>query len=894
MIGKTLDHYRVLQELGRGGMGEVYAAEDLSLDRKVALKFLPDAFVGDPERMARFEREAKLLASLNHSNIAAIYGLEQAEGKRFLVLELVEGETLAQRLNKGALPIDEALGVCRQIAEGLEAAHEKGVIHRDLKPANVMITEGDKVKILDFGLAKALSDETQSVDSSQSPTLTFTEGMTRPGVILGTAAYMSPEQAKGKAVDKRADIWAFGCILFECQTGKRAFQGETVTETLAAILKGEPDWQALPPTTPSNIRFVLSRCLQKEPTQRFHNAADLRLVMDEARGIGEETAPAKNPRFGWIIAAIFIVLSAILAPYAYMYFLEKTPATAHPIRFQIGLPEKVSLAWGGRFEISPDGRHLVFAGAGADGVMRLWVHSLDALEARFLPGTESDRFTTYFWSPDSRYIAFDAGGNKLKKADITGGPVLPICDVSQFAQGGSWNHEGAIIFEDGPVLKRVPAAGGIASVLLSKPNSVLRYPTFLPDGRHFLFWQYSTKPIGGGVYLGSSDSKPGEQLSKLLLPNVSAPVWAPSQDSGPGQILFLRDQTLMSQRFDDRRLELVGEPIQVAEQVGSFAMYGFFSASTNGVLVYRCGAAGAAYSQVMELDRQGKGQSSEGFLGGNPSGLAFSPDGARVAFNTSNDIWLRDFARDQNARFTFGQGYNVMPVWSPDGLNLIFASDRDGGIANLYQKAASGVKQETLLLKSENSKCPTSWSRDGRFLLYTERNLKTGTDLWVFSLGSDRKRIPLLITKDNESDGRISPDLRWVAYVSDESGRNEIYVRGFSQASGTLSETGGKWQISVGGGMGPRWRGDGKELYYRALDGKVMVVEIASGVTFQCGTPKTLIKAPPDLSVDYFGIPISVFDVNPDGNRFLLATPRMESSSTPFTVVLNWTALLKK
>jgi len=313
MIGNTLGHYRVGEPLGRGGMGEVYVADDLSLDRKVALKFLPDAFTGDPERMARFEREAKVLASLNHPNIAAIYGLEQAEAKRFIVMELVEGETLAQRLSKGPLPLDEALGICRQIAEGLEAAHEKGVIHRDLKPANVMITEGDKVKILDFGLAKALSDETRSVDSSHSPTLT--EAMTQPGVILGTAAYMSPEQAKGKAVDKRADIWAFGCILYECLAGKRAFEGETVTETLAAILRGEPDWNPLPAATTPNIRFILQRCLERDLSRRFHDAADVRIEMDEARSIGKPEMPLKRPLLAWFAIEItsmkLIVLRAI-------------------------------------------------------------------------------------------------------------------------------------------------------------------------------------------------------------------------------------------------------------------------------------------------------------------------------------------------------------------------------------------------------------------------------------------------------------------------------------------------------------------------------------------------------------------------------------------------------
>ena len=407
MIGKTLGHYRVGEQLGRGGMGEVYLADDLNLNRKVALKFLPDVFTGDPERMARFEREAKLLASLNHPNIAAIYGLEQAEGKRFLVLELVEGETLAQRLSKGPLPVEEALGVCRQIAEALEAAHEKGVIHRDLKPANVMITAGDKVKILDFGLAKALADETQSVDSSQSPTLT--EAMTRPGVILGTAAYMSPEQAKGKAVDKRADIWAFGCILYECLTGKRVFEGETVTETLAAILKGEPDWQALPATTPPNIRFVLRRCLEKDMSRRFHHAADLRIEIEEARDIGEATAPVKRPWLAWSWAAIAIATGDRIGSPALSLFPRQAPAQPSQCAFSVAIPGAASAALPA---VSPDGCRIAFvatrgwnkACCGFDRSMR-W-------RADPLQGTDSALYP--FWSPDSRFIGFGAGG-KLKK-----------------------------------------------------------------------------------------------------------------------------------------------------------------------------------------------------------------------------------------------------------------------------------------------------------------------------------------------------------------------------------------------------------------------------------------------------------------------------------------------
>jgi serine/threonine protein kinase len=880
-------------------MGEVFLADDLSLDRKVALKFLPEAFTGDPERMARFEREAKLLASLNHPNIAAIHGLEQADGKRFLVLELVEGETLAQRLSKGPLPVEEALGVCHQIAEGLEAAHEKGVIHRDLKPANVMITAGDKIKILDFGLAKALADETQTIDSSQSPTLT--EAMTRPGVVLGTAAYMSPEQAKGKAVDKRADIWAFGCILYECLSGKRAFEGETVTETLAAILKGEPDLQALPAATPPNIRFVLRRCLEKEMSRRFHHAADVRIEIEEARDISEATVSKKQPLL-WVAWSVAGTLFLSLAIIALVNFRGKPPSAASPIRFEI-LPH-VKLDWGDPFAISPDGRSLAFSAICPDNVVRLWVRDLDSLEARSLPGTESKSNTIppFFWSPDSRFIAFDAGG-KLKKIDITGGPAQTICDLSVIAAGGSWSRNGVIIFRTGQGLKQVSAAGGIASPL-SKPDPVRHlggqwYPAFLGDGRHFLYWQESDKPETTGEYIGSLDLRPEEQGSKQLVATAFPTIYVSSQDSYPGQILFLRDQALMAQQFDDKRLELVGEPIPVAERVGSFGNFGFFSASTNGVLVYQNGGA-LQTTQAMWYDRQGKGLGAAGEAG-LILGLALSPDSSRAAISLDRlgvrlspacDISLLDSARGANTRFTFGQGSSVQPVWAPDGRNIVFSSNRDG-IYNLYQKAASGAKDAELLLKSSDPKYPTSWSSDGRFLLYTAVDPKTKDDLWVLPLEGDRKPMPFLRTEFNELDGHFSPDMRWVAYVSDESGSDEIYVRGFSQGSAASSDTGGKWQVSVGGGTGPLWRKDGKELYYRAPDGKVMVVEITAGTVFQSGTPKPLFQVS-SVPTDLLPIPLSIWDVTSDGNRFLLTTPTMETTPTPFTVILNWTALLKK
>jgi serine/threonine protein kinase len=897
MNGKTLGHYQVGEQLGRGGMGEVYLADDLNLNRKVALKFLPDAFTGDPERMARFEREAKLLASLNHPNIAAIYGLEQAEGKRFLVLELVEGETLAQRLSKGALPIEDALGICRQIAEGLEAAHENGVIHRDLKPANVMITEGDKVKILDFGLAKALSDDTQSVDSSKSATLT--EAMTQPGVILGTAAYMSPEQAKGKAVDKRADIWAFGCILYECLTGKRTFEGETVTETLASVLKNEPDWQALPVTIPASIRFVLRRCLEKDMSWRFHCIGDLRILIEDGRDIGEATAPVKRSWIAWCVASLCLLVAFALA---FLHFHEKAPSASESQRFQIPLPEKTNLVGSGVFSLSPDGRWLAFAATGSDNVSRIWVRPLGSLEARPLPGSENDGGTPYFWSPDSRFLVFWTG-EKLVKIDISGGPRQPLCDYRMLVIGGSWNRDGVIIFgsnHQGVGLMQISARGGSPSRLttpaVSRQESSHKFPFFLSDGRHFLYWRASRKPEYDGLYVGSLDAKPEEQSSKRLMETTYGTIYVPSSDSGPGHLLFLREGILMSQPFDERRLELAGDAVAVAEGIGSFRDFGYFSASSNGILVYR---AGIGDRRVTLINRRGEVLGTTGEPGDYPT-LAFSPDGTRAVVSRGEGaegvrhliLWLHDFGRGTNTPLTFSSSTNVSPVWSPDGRRIIFASNRTG-VFNLYQKDASGVKDEEPLPKSSDPQIPSSWSSNGRFLLYSAQDPKTQYDLWVLPLEGDRKPMSFLRTEFNEVDGHFSPDLHWVAYQSDESGSNEIYVRIFSTNSGASSQTGGKWQVSVGGGMGPRWRSDGKELYYLAPDGKVMVVEVTPGTVFQPGKPKSLFQAPSNLE-SYLGIPLPSWDVASDGNRFLLMTPAPGAKQVPFTVVLNWQAGLKK
>jgi Tol biopolymer transport system component len=576
----------------------------------------------------------------------------------------------------------------------------------------------------------------------------------------------------------------------------------------------------------------------------------------------------------------------------FLYLRQKAPPVAEPVRFEIG--PRANLAWAGSFAVSPDGRHLAFAAADSDGPVHLYVRDLNVLEARQLSSTESPFIPPFFWSPDSRFIAFDAGG-KLKKIDISGGPAVTICDLSGNAIGGSWNRDGVIIFGTNVEgLKRVAAAGGTASRISKLDGQNM--PAFLPDGRHFLYFQASDRLESQGVYIGSLDSEPVEKGSRQLIITSFGAAYVPSPDAGPGQIIFLREQALMAQRFDDKKLELVGEPMPVIEKVGSFGKTGFFSASTNGILVYRSGGE-EPYGRAMWFDRQGKALGAAGEAGV-PKGLTISPDGAQAAICLdkpgliATDVWLLDSARGAKTRFTFGQGLNVQPVWSPDGDKIVYASNRDG-VYDIYQKAASGAKNEELLLKSSDAKFPTSWSSDGRFLLYGAQNAKTKADLWVLPLEGDRKAMPFLRTEFNESDGHFSPDTRWIAYTSNESGRSEVYVRGFSHGSEASSETSGKWQISMEGGMGPRWRRDGKELYYRAPDGIVMVVEVKAGTAFQSATPKPLFQAPSNLET-FLPIPLPNWDASGDGNRFLLMTSAAEGTPAPFTVVLNWQAELKK
>ena len=887
--GIRVGHYEILAPIGAGGMGEVYRARDTRLKREVALKVLPDAFAGDPERMARFQREAEALAALNHPNIAQIYGVEE----RALAMELVEGKTLA-----GPLPLETALNYARQIAGALEAAHEKGIIHRDLKPANIKVTPQGVVKVLDFGLAAIAQASAGSASSAaDSPTLTISISPTVPGMILGTAAYMSPEQARGKPVDKRADIWAFGVVLYEMLTGQCLFEGETISDTLIEVATKEPDWDRVP----QKVRRLLRRCLEKDPKKRLRDIGDVESLLEDAPQEGTVRSAPSASRLGLVASIVAVVVTLALAALAFIHFREKPPDLPEPVRFQIPAPEKSSFTVGAC--VSPDGRRIAFPATGQDGRTVLWVHSLDSLESRPLAGTEGNAGQV-FWSPDSRFIGFVVS-DKLKKVAASGGPPQTVCDLPASWRGGGWSRDGVIVFGVmGKGLMRVSEAGGAASPLTTLDSSRQEMfhanPSFLPDGRHFVYMGLSTALEKSGMYLGSLDAKPEQQGSKRLVATISNAAYAPSSDPNLGHLLFVREGTLMAQAFDARRLELTGEAVPIAEGLPETGRP-LFSVSTTGVLVYRGGVVYLPTTHLTWFDRAGKILETVGEPGQYNS-LALSPDGTRVVFDRNDprvagrglgglrgntDIWLHEFSRGTSTRLTFDPGYDWMAVWSPDGNRIIFVSDRDG-FFNLYQKVSSGAGIEEGLLKSSGTKYPYDWSQDGRFLLYAVAAQKY--DLWVLPLtGDDRKPMPYLQTESSAFQARFSPDSRWVAYTSDESGKYEVYVRPFPAASG------GKWMVSRGGGNQPRWRRDGKELFYISADSKLMAVDVAAASgTFQAGIPKALFAAP--IWGGGATNNVTRYDVTADGKKFLinsLPTETTATPSSPITVVLNWQQTLQ-
>jgi len=826
------------------------------------------------------------------------------------VMELVEGPTLADRIKAGPIPIDEALRIAKQICEALEYAHERGIVHRDLKPANVKVTSADAVKVLDFGLAKAIEGDPASFDISTSPTLT--RMATMQGVLLGTAAYMSPEQAKGKAVDRRADIWAFGCVLYEMLTAKMAFSGETVTDTLAAVVMKDPDWSQLPANTPTRVRVLLQRCLQKDAKQRLRDIGDARISLEEVLSGAPEPifataagARAQLPTWRralpWALAAAFALALAALA---FVYFSVKIPVAAEPVRFDIPMPPQTSFVFASGFHISPNARELAFAGSNPDGTNRLWIRDMGLSQARPLAGTESGADLPFFWTSDSKYLVFQQNG-VLKRIEVSSGVVDTLCDVSPAALGGSSNRDGIIIFGLGDRgLMRISANGGPASPLTtldpSRGEFQHVFPSFLPDGRHFLYLRVSSNLSDSGIYIGSLDASPAKQDSKRLLATTLRVEYVPSSsDPNEGQLLFQTSGgTLMARPFDARSFEFTGDPVPVEEHVGQYINGGEFSASPNGVLVYR--AAGAsAESQPRWFDRQGKivGTVGEPDVYNSP---ALSPDGNRIVAGRGAAeeaaLWLFDSSKGTNTRLTFGSGEATDPIWSPDGKRIFFASN-SGGISDLYQKLASGAAGEDLLLKSSENKWPSDISHDGRFLLYSSLDPQTKDDIWVLPLQGEQKPFPFLRTPFDELNAHFSPDVRWVAYESYESGRDEVYVRPFDPESSATdaSGAGAKWQVSYGGGALPLWSGDGKELYYLTSDAKVMEVDVTESPAFQAGTPKFLFQAPPLADIPSVR-PTGKYTL--DGKRFLFISATGQGSQAqdqgPFNVVLNWQAALKQ
>ena len=913
--GVHLGAYEVVALIGAGGMGEVYRARDPRLGRDVAIKVLPPAFSADPERLQRFEQEARAAAALNHPNILAVYDIGQhpSEGSGpaapYIVSELLEGETLRERLqqapatvrsaggeaiDQSALPVRRAIEYAVQIAHGLAAAHEKGLVHRDLTPENICVTSDGRVKVLDFGLAKLTQAEPSAIGASVAPT---SPPHTQAGVVLGTTGYMAPEQVRGLATDHRSDIFAFGAILYEMLGGQRAFRGDTTVDAMTAILKEDPlELPAAERHIPPALARIVDRCLEKNPGARFQSTGDLAFALEALSGhsgateavVGAAAIPGTRTRLAWVLTAIFAVAFLAAGASAARMYLQRAPADAVVYRTLILPPAGVN--WSSaipalRFVLSPDGRRLAFVATGTDGRTLLWVRPTDALEARALAGTEN--VVMPFWSPDSRFIAFNAGGY-LKRIDVSGGPPLTVAESIGNNQG-SWNQDDVILFAPraGP-LYRVPASGGTPSpvtTLDAASGDVQHWNAFfLPDGRHFLYHVVGSKTRGANdaraIYVGSLD--PTEK-PRLLLEGGSNAQYA------SGYVLFMRDDTLMAQAFDADRLELTGNAATVAADVqigGNTGRTGAFSVSQTGVLAYQT-RSGDGSSRLFWFDRTGKQIAALGDQA-DYGGVELSPDGTRAAVNVldparrTRDIWLYDVARGLRTRFTFDPAEDDFPVWSPDGSQIGFGSARMGQF-DLYVKPSSGAGTEELLYHEARSVSPSSWSPNGHSLLYFYSAAgPQGSDLRVLPLSGDRKTSVFLQTPFNEDAGTFSSDGRWVAYQSNESGRNEVYVAPFPGP-------GGKWQISTAGGASPRWRRDGREIYYLAPNNRLMAAPVSGeGSAFQVGVVQSLFEARPRP-----GVLARPYDVSADGQRLLVNT-LVQEASAPITLVVNWTAALKK
>jgi Tol biopolymer transport system component/predicted Ser/Thr protein kinase len=891
VIGSTVSHYRVTSKLGEGGMGEVWRAEDTKLGRDVALKVIPDSFAGDVERLERFEREARVLAALSHPNIAGIHGLEDVGGKRFLVMEVAEGETLSERIAKGPLPVEEAVRIAVQIAQALEVAHDKGIIHRDLKPGNVVVAPDGRAKVLDFGLAKAMGIHPLSGNSgqnTQSPTLA--PGMTQAGMLLGTAGYMSPEQARGKEVDRRTDNWAFGCVLFEMLGGRRAFDGETVTDVLGAIVHKEPEIAQLPSSVPPRIRRLLERCLQKDPRRRLQSVGDARIALEEwlekPEAADAEARPAAaGPSWRswplWAAALVAAVAGTLLG----MTLLQPARIAEPQRRLEVAVGGRSFFSGlGSSVVLSPDGRHLVTV-VGDGSATELWLRPLDQLDGtRLVSGAGTETPYQPFFSPQGDWVGY-VTPQTLKKVPLTGGAPITLASV-QRSRGASWGPDDTIVIATTAAsgLSLVPAAGGEPRPLTTldeeRGEVTHRWPQWLPGGRAVLF-TVGVQDVGkfDDATLEVVEVATGER--KVVHRGGTYGRYVPS-----GHIVYIEGETLFALPFDVERLEPTGSPVPVVEGVSTSLGEGGaqYSFSRTGMLVYLGGGVGAPKYPALWVGRDG-GTSPLLSEPGTYAHPRLSPDGTRLALTVLRDdnwdIWIYDLARDVSTRLTFSESYDGDQIWSPDGSEILFTSSRTGKTISFRKRADGTGEAEPLMAEQGDQTYATSWSTDGRYVM--GQRLGEGLDLWVLDLESGEVE-DYLSSPFTEALGVFSPDGRWVAYQSDESGRAEIYVRRFPTG-------GGKWQISDGGGAQPTWSANGRELFYRNNEGLMVVPVDGSGSSFQADKPRSLftgsfLGGTQGLSVQ--GFSFSDYDATRDGQRFVLFPQEAEGPGSHVTLVTRW------
>ena len=896
--GTRLGPYEVLAAIGAGGMGEVYRARDTRLDRIVAVKVLPESLAADPQFRERFDREAKAISALEHPHICALYDVgEQSPSTgsgptvAYLVMQYLEGETLESRLSKGALPLDRALEYATQIADALDKAHRAGIVHRDLKPGNIMLTKTG-AKLLDFGLAKATAPAGSAAGLSMLPTTPA--NLTAQGTILGTFRYMAPEQLEGREADARTDIFAFGAVLYEILTGKKAFDAKSQASLIGAIMQAElPPIATVQPLVPPLLDHLVARCLAKNPDDRWQSARDmLHELRWIASGVTDGVVTAKRQGRAdaarWAIAGSGVLVGAALAAASLFWYL-RPPAPDQPAVTQFDL---VTPATNDPFSfaLSADGRQIAFVASSETGP-RLWIRPLDQIAARVIAGTEGA--TQPFWSPDGRAIGFFADG-KLKRVDVTSGALRVLADAP-VPRGGTWNQDDVILFCPTVFtgVMCVPAGGGTATAVTERPvagQGTHRWPRFLADGRRFVFLVALAEPETRGLYLGAL----GGEAPRRLLAADAAAIYA-----APGYLLVPSQGALVAYRFDQARGSVMGEPITVAQSVGvdsgGVTGLGGFAVSANGVLAHRTGAT--ARRQLVLVDRTGNQVGSVGPA--DDTALAvpeLAPDGQRVALfrnvQSNPDVWLIEVGRATTSRFTFGPELEINPVWSPDSRRVVYASNRKGRW-DLFEKQTDGGTDEQPLLVNAQDKSPQDWSRDGRFLLYAVQDSKTGSDLWALPLVGERKPFPVLQSPFDELHGKLSPDGRWLAYVSNETGRQEVYVRPFNGP-------GEKQRVSTGGGIYPRWREDGKELFYVTLDNRMMAVPIGARADSQTPTPGIAVALfqSPRLAVAGNNsisnwLARAPYAVTANG-RFLLDVYAEDGGAVPITVVLNWTATQKK